>query len=181
MKAKSSKLEFSRSSTKMVTGAFPSGLSSPASALIVWVWGASKEKIDCGLLSSVMVKSSLASPLTTGRPFLSSTVTSRKTRRDVTWIVGVSEVLVDLEQLNPGRKPLPTGQPRRVALEGVSWPTLARSLLLLAADYPAWIYRPIRLTRISFPLTFDKRVIKSLVKQICGGGPVTGRAPEVSS
>src|ERR1700677_3941312 len=91
MYAKSSKLEFKRSSTKMVTGAFPSGLLSPDAGAMIWVSGASNENMGCGALSSVMVKSSFVSPLTTGRPFLSSTVTSRKTKADVTPIFAASE------------------------------------------------------------------------------------------
>src|ERR1700761_6435261 len=72
----------------MVAGAFPSGLSPRAELTDVCESGPSKEKIFCGALSSVMVKSSLVSPVVTGRFFLSSTVTSRKTSEEVTLIPG---------------------------------------------------------------------------------------------
>src|SRR5580704_2216919 len=91
MYAKSSKRELSWSRTSIVAGALPFGLSPSDEPAAACTSGASKEKIFCGELSSVIVKSSFVSPVVTGRPFLSSTVTSRNTSEDVTLIVRAFE------------------------------------------------------------------------------------------
>jgi hypothetical protein len=76
-------------------------------------------KIRCGLLSSVMAKSSSLNPLTTGRPFLSKTVTSRKTSADVTLIFGTSGSFVGLGLSIRGR--LQAEGPQEATLQGASW------------------------------------------------------------
>jgi hypothetical protein len=63
----------------IVRGALPAGLSSAALVSATWVCGSSKDKIRCGFFSSVMC------------PFLSNTVTSRNTKRELTRIVGTFE------------------------------------------------------------------------------------------